>query len=58
MFVERVFAEKSSYDRDPSLLVAATERVLVPGSQSDDSSSSTYILDTLATVSEDPMVNA
>lgn len=51
----KIFARKSSYDSDSSsLTVSASDKVLVPGSQSDGPSSSTDQLDAPGT--EEPEV--
>uniref|UniRef100_A0A5B6ZJQ5 1,4-alpha-glucan branching enzyme n=1 Tax=Davidia involucrata TaxID=16924 RepID=A0A5B6ZJQ5_DAVIN len=56
-FSRKIFVGKSSYDSvSPSFTVAASEKILVPGSQSDGSSSSIDQLETVDTVSEDPQV--
>uniref|UniRef100_A0A5B6ZJR3 1,4-alpha-glucan branching enzyme n=1 Tax=Davidia involucrata TaxID=16924 RepID=A0A5B6ZJR3_DAVIN len=56
-FSRKIFVGKSSYDSvSPSFTVAASKKILVPGSQSDGSSSSIDQLETVDTVSEDPQV--
>lgn len=57
LFVGKIFAGKSSNDSDfPSLTVAASKKVLVPGGQSDGSSPLTEQLEAPSTVSEDLQV--
>lgn len=54
-FSRKIFAGKSSPDSDsPSLTVAASNKILVPGSQGDGSLSLTDQLDNPETVLEDP----
>ncbi|GLT89940.1 hypothetical protein SLE2022_078980 [Rubroshorea leprosula] len=54
-FSRKIFAGKFSYDSDSSsLIVAASEKVLVPGGQGDSSSTSTDQLETPGAVSDDP----
>ena len=54
LFLGMIFAVRSSNDSDsPSSVVAASEKVLVPGGHIDDSSSSTDILEVANTVSGD-----
>lgn len=53
-FVGKIFAGKSSKEFDASpLIITASEKVLVPGSQSDDPAAVTDQLETPETVSED-----
>ncbi|XP_058107902.1 1,4-alpha-glucan-branching enzyme 2-2, chloroplastic/amyloplastic isoform X1 [Magnolia sinica] len=53
----KIFAGKSSYDADSaSTTVAASEKVLVPGGESDGFSSSTDTVERLKTTSEDSQV--
>ncbi|KAH9674779.1 SBE2.2 [Citrus sinensis] len=53
-FSRKIFAGKSSKEFDASpLIITASEKVLVPGSQSDDPSAVTDQLETPETVSED-----
>lgn len=55
--IGKIFAGKSSSDSDsPSLTVAASNKILVPGSQGDGSLSLTDQLDNPETVLEDPQV--
>lgn len=57
LFIGKIFAGKSSSDSDsPSLAVAASNKILVPGSQGDGSISLTDQLDDPETVLEDPQV--
>lgn len=50
----KIFARKSSYDSDSSSLTA--DKVLVPGSESETSASSTDQLEAPSEASEDPQV--
>ncbi|PON56004.1 Glycoside hydrolase [Trema orientale] len=53
----KIYARKSSYDSDSSsLTVSASDKVLVPGTQSDGPSSSTDQLDVPDTTTEEPQV--
>ena len=56
LFLGMIFAVRSSNDSDsPSSVVTASEKVLVPGGQVDDSLSSTDILEVAEKVSGDPL---
>uniref|UniRef100_A0ABL6WPK7 Glycoside hydrolase family 13 N-terminal domain-containing protein n=1 Tax=Cannabis sativa TaxID=3483 RepID=A0ABL6WPK7_CANSA len=55
----KIFAKKSSYDSDSSSFMvsaSASDKVLVPGTQSGEPSSSTDQLDTTGTSTEEPQV--
>ncbi|XP_062117534.1 1,4-alpha-glucan-branching enzyme 2-2, chloroplastic/amyloplastic-like [Humulus lupulus] len=55
----KIFAKKSSYDSDSSsftVSASASDKVLVPGTQSGEPSSSTDQLDTPGTATEEPQV--
>ncbi|KAK2970574.1 hypothetical protein RJ640_030947 [Escallonia rubra] len=57
-FSRNIFADKSTHESDsPPFMVAASEKVLVPGSQTAGSSSSTEQLEAVDTASEDPYVS-
>ncbi|CAK9168096.1 unnamed protein product [Ilex paraguariensis] len=57
-FSGKFFGGKSSYDSDStSFTIAASEKVLVPGSQSDGSSSLTKQLEVTDAALEDPLVS-